>query len=428
MSEGVTIAECDLTPEQQKAWKTTVSMLGWAAPGFRHIFYRLLSQGNGDYTAIFTRAIETAATDGCNILVNPDWFFALRLEERAFVLGHEIVHNVFGDVELGHRWRSAGKVVLKAGKTLPFDEEVMQLAADFRINDLLVTSKLGKMPRKAKEDGKEVQVGCWDTKIATAADSIYDVYAKLYKQKKQNGGKLGIHGFDKLLAPGKSMGKNPQTAANARNNQQWAIEMAVARDLQKRAQGTAAGILGRMFEDMLDPKIPWTEHIRTLFARKLGQGNYDWRRPDRRFLMQDIHMPSRRGASAGWLAIWGDTSGSISADDFKTYMGEFSGIIDEVNPRRLTVYWCDSRIHQVDEVAEPGDLEHLRAKGVKDGGGGTSMIPVLEELAKEYEQPEALICFTDGYVSFPRVQPAYPIIWASITDVQYPFGDVVRLK
>ena len=431
---SVTCNECEVTQQQRKQWNETVSLMGWKAPGFRHILYRLLSQGHGELTAIFTRDIPTAATDGCNVLVNPDWYFGLdkvkgrTLQERVFVLAHEIMHNVFGDVELLHRCSTSGKVPQVNGGTLPFDNECMQLAADFRINAALIKSKIGLMPESYDDNGKPTQVGAYDLKIATEQDSIYDVYAKLFKKKKQNKGKLGIGMIGQMLAPGKSMGANPHTQAAQRNSQQWAIELAIAKDLQDRAQGSAAGCLSRIFQDLLDPKVPWTEMIRTLFARKLGQGNYDWRRPDRRFIVQDIHMPSRRGASAGWIAVWGDTSGSIAEADFRTYMGEFAGIVEDVNPRRLTVYWCDSRVHQVDEISEPMDLEHLKSKGVKDGGGGTDMHPVLDEIAKEYEQPDCLVCFTDGYVTFPMVAPSYPIIWASVSDVKYPFGDVVSIK
>jgi predicted metal-dependent peptidase len=428
MSHGVVFEECEVTPAQKKQWEDTVSLMGWKAPGFRHIFYRMLSQGNGELTAIFTKVIPTAATDGFNILVNPEWFFKLTLMERVFVTAHEILHNIYSDVELLHRCAASKKVPMTDGSSLPFEEDVMQLSADYRSNALLIQSKIGNMPKSYDHNGKTIQCGAYDPAIAGPNDSIYDVYKKVYKQKKANKNKLSGQGFDVLLAPGKSMGKQPQQAANSRNGQQWAIELSIARDLQQRAQGTMAGCLSRMFQDILEPKVPWTEHIRTLFARKIGQGNYDWRRPDRRFLMQDIHMPSRRGASAGWLAIWGDTSGSISHSDFRKYFGEFMGIVEEMNPRRLTAYWCDSRIHQVDEIAEPADLETLRHKGVKDGGGGTSMMPVLDEIAKEYEQPEALICFTDGYVTFPSIAPSYPIIWAMITDLTPPFGDVVRLK
>src|ERR1700731_2295437 len=303
----------------------------------------------------------------------------------------------------------------------------MQASGDDRINALVIQSKIGVMPKTFDKNGKQIQCGLYDENIATAADSVYDVYAKIYKQKKAKGGQ-GPKGFDKLLKPGKSTGKNPTSAANQRNQQQWAIEIAIARDLQQRAQGNMPGALSRMFEDLLDPKVLWTEMIRTLFARKLGQGNYDWRRPDRRFLMQDIHMPSRRGASAGWIAIWADTSGSISKEDFRTYLGEVASLIDEVNPRRLTVYWCDSAIHQTDEVAEPMDLADLKQRGVKGGGGGTSMMPVLDAIAEELEAPECFIGFTDGCVMFPHVPPSYPIIWATVAPTTYPFGDVVSIR
>ena len=39
-----------------------------------------------------------------------------------------------------------------------------------------------------------------------------------------------------------------------------------------------------------------------------------------------------------------------------------------------------------------------------------------------------MIALTDGYVTFPEAEPDFMMIWASTTDIEYPFGDVVRIN
>lgn len=392
-----------------------MSLMAWTCPGFRHIFYKLLCNNDGKYQAVPTRDVPIAATDGRNILINPDEYFKMGLKERVFVAAHEIVHNVFGDVELIHRCRTAGTVPMADGTTLPFDETTMQHSMDYRINALLVDSKIGTLP----------EGGLYDTAIAKANDSVLDVYKKVYEDKK---GDTGMKGFDLVLAPGASTGQNPNQAVQSRNQQQWQIEVSAAQTLEAmRAQGKMAGALQRMFKDIVDPEIPWTDHIQGIFNRRIGSGSYDWRRPDRRFIVRDLHMPSRSGHGAGWIVVWGDTSGSIGKAELEKYLGELGGIIEDVKPKRLTILWCDSDIHQIDECEDATDLYRIKQRGV-GGGGGTSVMPVMDWVAESTETPDAMICFTDCYVTFPPQEPPYPVIWACVSDHTAPWGEMVRIK
>jgi predicted metal-dependent peptidase len=89
--------------------------------------------------------------------------------------------------------------------------------------------------------------------------------------------------------------------------------------------------------------------------------------------------------------------------------------------------WCDAKVHRTDELEEAGDLAALRSKKVP-GGGGTSFIPVFDEIDKTGIEPDALVYLTDGMGCFPRQAPRYTVIWGSIyAPSKYPFGDVVDL-
>lgn len=420
------ILPCAMTPQQKQAWGDTMSLMAWTAPGFRHLFYKLLANNDGEYAAVPTKSIPVAATDAKNILINPDRFFEMQLKERVFVIAHEVVHNVYGDVELLHRCFKAGKVPMHDGTELPFREDLMQKAMDYRINALLVDSRIGSMPKNRDING-ETQAGLYDTKIAGANDSVYDVYRKLYEDD-PDGDKQGKgpKGFDVVLSPGKSTGQNPNS--HQRNQQQWAVQVGIAQTLEAmNAKGKLPAGLQRMFQDILEPEIPWTDHIQAILARRVGSGSYNWRRPDRRGLMNDICLPSRSGHGAGWIVVWGDTSGSIGEKQLNSYMAELSGIIEDVRPKRLTVIWCDAAIHRIDEMEEPSDLANCKSQGV-GGGGGTSCMPVFEWIAEGQEVPDMFIGLTDGYVDFPPVQPVFPVIWATVAPTKYPWGDVVEIK
>lgn len=416
------LTPCGLTPQQQQAWESTMSMMSWTAPGFRHLFYKLLVNHKGKHACVPTKAVPVAATDAKNILINPDTFFKYDLPERVFIIGHEVVHNVYQDVPFLYRCRKSGTVPTDDGGTIPFNEQVMQQAMDYRINALLRDSKIGKPPKNC----------LLDDKIATAKTGIGEAYKKLYKDYEDNGGLPG-EGFDLVLNPGQSTGQNPQSAMP--NQQQWQVEIKSAQTLeQMKGKGDLPAALKRMFQEILEPKVPWTDKIRGIFNRKVGSGSYNWKKGDRRFIVRDIFYPSRSGNGAGHVVVWGDTSGSIGQKELSQYLAELSSIVDDCMPTRISVLWCDAAIHDIDEITDATDMAALTYKANTQGvggGGGTSVMPVFEWISQLQEPPEVFIGFTDGYVSFPQTEPAIPcIIWASTSKGpdEYPWGDVVEIN
>lgn len=424
-----------LTNEQQKAWDETMQLMGWTAPGFNHLWYRLLQNHDGKYTAVMDKNCPggIACTDGSNIICNPEAFFKYNLRERVFISAHEVAHCVYDDPGLLYRLRNETNITCSDGEVFPYDKQTMQKAMDYRINAMLVESRIGVMPKDA----------LYDPKIAEAKEGVFDIYGKVYKQD-QNGGPSGKgstsghgniqgqNGFDPsgVQPPGSSTGSQSGQATQARNQQQWAVEVATAKCMESiRSQGKTPGGLNHMFDEILAPKIPWIDHIEIAAKRLMGSGSYNWKKPDRRFIGRDLWLPGRGGKGAGWLVIWGDTSGSIGEHDLNRYLGELRGMIEECKPERLTIIWCDATIHHVDEVNDLSDLEHIKARGV-GGRGGTDITPVFDWIAETRDkQPDMFIGMTDGEFVFPD-KPAYPIIWASIcSDVgQFKYGDVVPIN
>lgn len=427
---GVGLVKLDA--KQNKQWEDTLSMMMWKAPGMQHLFYSLLdAKGSSpsEYSALMSRDIPIACTDAVHISVNPDTFFELRLPERVFVLAHEVAHNARGDVEALNRCSQAGKIPLSNGTSLPFDEEIAQKAMDAVINAWLIESDIGEPPPN----------GWYDSKVA-GSDSWTDVYGKYFKKKPEGDGDgkpgnkpgKGGSGFDKLAKPGALTGKDPNKTAQARSEDRWGVELAQALALEKmKRHGNMPEGYSRFFEKLLEPKITWQDRMITLINKTVGDGGVRWDVPHP-YLgnagLDQYFVPSPTGFGAGWALMWMDTSGSIGEKELLDGATEVVGFLEEVNPERLTIIWNDAAISYVDEVRDRADMDAIRARGVK-GGGGTDYQPVLDWIKKNPDgNPDIFIAFTDGYVTFPKKEHPFPTIWASSTDVIYPFGEVVRLN
>lgn len=411
--------EVKLTATQEKQWDDTRVALLWHCPAFAHIFYTMMDKAGSKHIALFTdcEEIPIAATDGTNLIIRPETYFKLSLSERLFVAAHEIMHCILNHCNMGYMWQQRGKIAYEDGTELEYNGELMNVAMDLVINDILIESNVGKF----------VEGGCHDKNIATAKDSCTTAYRKLFDEKKHGGGgKNHGKGFDAHLAPGSSTGQDSQQAVNGRSQSQWDMAVREAQNTA-RLQGKLPAGLDRVLGEILDPKVDWRDKIEALFARKAGSGSWDFKRADRRLITRDIYAPSRSGFGCGPVVVGVDTSGSIGTKELDMFMAEMAGILEDCIPEQLFIVWCDAEIGRVDEAEEVTDLYSIRAKGAP-GGGGTSFIPVFDWIAEQGIQPSALVYMTDGMGSFPSTEPNYPVIWANIYEgAKYPWGDVVDI-
>jgi predicted metal-dependent peptidase len=403
------ITHIELSPEDKRRWSETRACLLWTAPAFTHLLFSMLNPNGGELAAVFTEDVPIAATDGSNLILNPKTFFKYSLAERVFIVCHEIFHCMWNHCVLSRPFRQSNKVKFLDGTSLPYDADQMNVAMDLVINDALIEAKIGSFPKE----------GCHDRNIATGKDSFLDVYKKVYK-KKPEGGKGG---FDVLLDPGSADGKDPDQASQDRSETAWGTAVAAAMASAK-AMGKLPASLERLFNEVLEPTAAWQDLIRAFFARKVGSGSYDWRKPDRRLIQRDIYAPQRSGNGCGDVVVAVDTSGSIGQAELDQFMGEMRGILEDVRPMRMFVVMCDAKVQKVYELEEASELHDIKLHG----GGGTAFDPVFRWVDEEGVRPEALVYLTDGMGSFPKEPPPYPVVWGSTwASSQYPFGDVVDI-
>lgn len=413
-----TIKQVTITDQQKRKWIETRSALLWKCPAFTHILFSMLNPTRGELAAIFTTDVPIAATDGSSLILNPEKFFNFNLDERVFIVAHEIMHCILNHCSLGYQMSRAKAVKYVDGSSLPYDQELMNIAMDLVINDTLISDRIGSFPK----------CGMHDTSLATKDSGFMDAYKKVYKKAEDNGGGAGnlpgnAGGFDSLLDPGAGQGKDPGQAAQQRSQTEWDTAVAGALAVAK-AQGKLPASLERLLSEIVEPTVSWQDHIRAFFARKVGGGGYDWRKPDRNFLIRDIYAPRRSGNGCGPIVVAIDTSGSIGQNELNHFFAEMRGIIDDVRPEMIHVIWCDAKVHKVDEVEDSADIETLKPAG----GGGTDFRPVFEYVDDNNLRPDALVYLTDMLGSFPEQAPAYPTIWGDIYGrCKAPFGDVVNI-
>lgn len=400
----------DIDAATKRKWIETRSALLWSCPAFTHILFSMLNPTKGELAALFTKDVPIAATDGENLILNPETFFKYTLSERVFIVAHEILHCIYNHCVLSRPYQQSGKVKFADGTSLPYDSMQMNVAMDLVINDALIKSGVGSFPKE----------GCHDTSIATADDSFLDAYKKVFK-KNPNGG--GGGGFDIILSPGAGQGKDPGKASQGRSQAEWDTAVAGAIATAK-SQGKMPAALERLLSEVLEPVIPWQEHIRSFFARKVGNSSYNWRKPDKRMIQRDIFTPARSGHGCGDVIVAIDTSGSIGQKELDVFFGEMRGILEDVKPTKIHLVWCDAQVHGVDELDSGADLHGLKPKG----GGGTDFRPVFEWAEQSNVRADALVYFTDMMGSFPTEEPGIPTIWADIYGrIKAPFGETIAI-
>lgn len=196
--------------------------------------------------------------------------------------------------------------------------------------------------------------------------------------------------------------------------------------------GKVGGNLSRDIEKILQPKVDWREVLQRFVRTSLtDRDSPSWRRAHKRYLWQDIILPSIVGKRMKSLAIGIDTSGSIQGELLGAFMGELDKAVTTVNPDRVDILYWDTSVarHEV----YTGARKDVLASTKPSGGGGTDPDCVPKFMKGNKLKPDALIMLTDGYMSSDASNWAgieCPVLWCVIgnSNVTIPKGKVVRVE
>lgn len=343
-------------------------------------------------------SIPTFATDGDSIVYNSEWAASLTMDETIFVLAHEVMHCV-----LDHMGRRGARTPNRWNQ-----------AADYVINQTLSDERVGSMPKG----------GLLNRDLVTRGNGTSEgVYNLLPESSEENGAGESGGALDQVHDAGSNQGQDKvDSATQAQKSAEMKVRVIQAKNAAKM-QGKLSVGLERLIDDLLKPVVDWKTVLRK-FVSERAKIDYTFARPKRRFLGEDLYLPSLSGQQMGHVVIPIDCSGSISQSVLAVFATEINAIREDVHPSKITVMYFDSEVLKIETFER--DQEVILTP---IGGGGTAFSPVFEAIDSLSEQPVAAIVLTDLCCDDFGPIPNYPVLWASTTeDQETPFGDVVYIN
>ena len=190
--------------------------------------------------------------------------------------------------------------------------------------------------------------------------------------------------------------------------------------------GKMKGNVPREVTDALEAKVDWREAMREFVnSFCMDKDESTWRRPSRRWIDQDVYMPSLIGESVGRIVIGIDMSGSIGQEEIGQFLGEVKKICETVKPEGIDLLYWDTDVCQ-HEKYEQDQLDNLLASTKPRGGGGTDPACIPAYIKAHKLKPECAVILTDGYVSGWGSWDC-PTLWGITTDITSPIGKSVRV-
>jgi predicted metal-dependent peptidase len=396
----------------------------------------------------FTEQVPTVATDGKKIIFNPRFTMAMTDADLRFILIHE-VHHVIGK----HQFR---------GKDL--DQGKFNVACDHAINNDLLDAGY---PRCS-----DIVGGMWERAYqGMPAEQIYKIMPEDPEPEDGEGGEGGGEGGEAQEGQGGAPGEpgdqqdpnqGPGQDANGKDwddvparfgqddpggtgsviqqthddgtemsegqkavEEQRQDEKTLQAALDAKAMGSTPGAAEEIIKGIKSPSVDWREELADMVASVVVTDS-SYAKPNRRHLHAGMVLPGNVKSGCGEVVVAVDTSASLSTPELEAFNAEMVDIIEEIQPEKTTVIYCDTQVNRVEEFFPGDDFEM-----VAEGRGGTRFTPPFEHVEKEGLDPELFIYFTDlGANDYPETPP-YDVIWAA-TGAGYqggpPWGRTIAIK
>ena len=363
------------------------------------MFAGVLSVGK----VIYTDEIPTACTNGRDVMYNLDFIKTLDEKELNFVVLHEALHKAYQHM---HLWKKLWKI----------NPMVANMAADYVVNYAI---------HEADEQGE----------IAKRPNSaLFDLKYKGMTTKQI---------FDEIMKDAEKNGGQGQGEGEGHDSHDWEGADSLSDDEKKEVakqidqalrqgeiiRGKMQGNKNRSVSEILEPKVDWREQLREFVnATCKNKDKTSWKRPHKRFLGQDIYMPSMIGESIGQVVVGIDTSGSIGDKELNEFLTEVVAICDDVSPSSIELLYWDTHVAG-HETYNQGDYHSLVQSTKPAGGGGTTVGCVNEYIKDKRIQPEAVIILTDGYVEEDfGGNWEHPTLWAITSKhITSPHGKTIHI-
>lgn len=388
---------------------------------------------------------ETTATDARNFYFNPDYIARLTLEQTQFVLAHEAMHCALSHfARRGHRQKHRWDVACDYAVNMILDDERMQgpenalMSAAYRgltaeeIYPLLHEDPPEKTQDTHLFDHDNPDSGHEQDQRESEADQGGQ------QQQSEGSGRNGESEPERDEGGAGGAGDSGGTDAAARTeaesdtqpsppvdvdklHEQWKSRLAAAAQAARQAGKLSTSLL-RLVDDLLAPQLSW----RALLARYMmnaARDDYSFERTSRR--EGDALMPRLHSQGVN-VVVALDTSGSITQDELRQFLGEIDALKAQVRAN-VTLHACDDKL----DARGPWHFamwENMVLPPEVSGGGGTDFRPLFAWIDEARLNPDLLVYFTDAEGRFPDHEPAHPVVWLVKGKAKVPFGIRVQLN
>jgi len=226
---------------------------------------------------------------------------------------------------------------------------------------------------------------------------------------------------------GKSAAQGDQSA-QSRLQRAWQIAVAGAAQAheEQMGRGSLPGGLRILINEMLEPKIAWTDLLSRWLGETAGAPELTYMRPSRRSEAAGEILIGRKKTFYPEVTVLWDTSGSMAGEEKKIFP-EVGHMCEELD-FRLRVMIIDADIHaDLEDVEDAQEIAEAVA-----GGGGSDFCPAFVRLDEEGND-SVVIAFTDGFIGVPKTQPETlkGVLWVltdgGIDPTRGKWGQVLRL-
>lgn len=374
------------------------------------------------------RGVETAATDGRHLFVNPQYFLDLTFDEQLSLVVHEVSHKA-----LAHHLRRGGR-----------NHDLWNAATDHAVNHQILDA------------GMKIGEG-WYCDYKYKGWSSERIYGRVEEEFKPPpppppppGGKPPPPGGNEPPPPGgggerpekqpgevwdatDKDGKELTEEGKHKAMRDLTVDVHMANEASRTAGNDGSALHKRSVNEILAPSADWANLLSEFWSGTGTPINETWSRPNRRYMPAGIWAPSIHEGGIDWGVIGMDVSGSIMQRECDAFIAMINQLRTEVPARRITIVPFNSVI-QKDDIVEIYDGDDVPNRF--NVGGGTNFKSITNWVKRQTEDPDFLIIFTDLCCSSYGPKPSCPTLWASSDPVydsdsysnRPPFGDVIEVE
>lgn len=362
--------------------------------------------------------IPTACTNGVDEKYGRAWIEHWSDKVVAFTIVHENLHKAGRHLCIYHRLYEK-------------DHKIANHACDYwnnaKIQEADPTNEVTEFPYG--DDGKLLilydpkYIG-WDIKRI-----FYDLYHKKQEEGQGQGGEGEGEGdmqsFDEHDWEGAN--QNPTETAQQKRDIDHAIRQGTYAARQ-HGKGGGTDVLG--LNALVAPKIAWEQELKVFWSSSVRKKTKStWSRPNRRYLPQNIILPSRKGEGINEVVYARDTSGSMQWKNRLTRVtSEVIALAKLVQIERIHFIDWDGEVER-HEIYTSKELDKADMTLNPSGGGGTDPTCVSDYLSEHNIKPDCIIMATDGEVGAWGTWDA-PLLWVitNSNPIVAPVGKSIQVE